>query len=965
MAFPIPAHLPRRPNPQDVSSQILSKIDAATKQSLNATLAASWVSELEQTIKSTKERIHERIQSDLPEFQRQLAASKSVQERLQTLTTNVDALNDSICNEETGLIPTLVGSLTAHARLAQESTDTRVEIETLSHLLKCRTTLRSLENLVNEGRLPEAVEVCRHMETLLQDAPAHLDETEVMGDVKRRFRAAKARNEEQLSDAYTRGVIISHHEFIVHPSVQVRQSATVLTLESILVSLSPSSLSNHLTTLRRDLTNHFIDYISKQPAEALTTSNDPAEHSFALVPSPPNEEIPSARLVTLSAFFTFLSTHVCSCLPPSQASPFIGSLCKPTTTSLLNNLLIPSLPSSYEHLPSFLELLQRAVAFEDEIVVGLLGNDTNDRPVKAWADGVSGHYERQRRLLILDRSRDTIIASADRSDTFVVEVDAVPEPMPTVVAVQEDPISPVVPTQDEISPVKDDAWGFDDDVNATHESLAVDEDGWGFDEVMPDEPEPTPAPPAQLAEPSPSPEIMNGDDEPDPAEAWGWNDDNGDAPPAEETAWDDPWGDEPEPSASESPTDSRPPPAPSISSPPPKVATRLEKAANKGRKQHVNGTSSATPSVISSFEASPQRSSHPQPRTSKPSMPAQDILAEQSTKRPSNIKTGSTPKETYVVSGRTRRIISLVEDVLAEGKHLAGSSLFSSSALHSSSAATSSPLGSIILLSAPSVLDLYRGLYPVKFARELADAEQGMRFANDCAFLATEVERVRGALQRTTAAVVGERMDECERCFRVLSESWFHDVIEREKQAVNKILKEGAQGFTYTAEQDRYDECESAITEVLQQVRRLAQRLKGILPKSKYYTAIGMVADAALARILKDILALPDIPEIESHRLSELCRIFNAMEGLFVEDPTQPSFVVAYVPSWLKFSYLSELLEASMADITYLFEEGALVDFQVDELVRLVRALFADTQLRTNTISKLLGGHPVPAHLQE
>ncbi len=35
--------------------------------------------------------------------------------------------------------------------------------------------------------------------------------------------------------------------------------------------------------------------------------------------------------------------------------------------------------------------------------------------------------------------------------------------------------------------------------------------------------------------------------------------------------------------------------------------------------------------------------------------------------------------------------------------------------------------------------------------------------------------------------------------------------------------------------------------------------------------------------------------------------------------------------------------EASIADISYLFDEGALVDFEVDELVSLVRALFADT----------------------
>ncbi|KAG6826996.1 hypothetical protein H0H93_015941 [Arthromyces matolae] len=115
--------------------------------------------------------------------------------------------------------------------------------------------------------------------------------------------------------------------------------------------------------------------------------------------------------------------------------------------------------------------------------------------------------------------------------------------------------------------------------------------------------------------------------------------------------------------------------------------------------------------------------------------------------------------------------------------------------------------------------------------------------------------------------------------------------------------------------------------------------LQRILNKTKYYAAIGLIVEGVLNRTISDILALPDIPEVESHRLCELCHIFNALEGLFVEDASQ---------------------EASMADITYLFEEGALVDFHVDELVRLVRALFADTQLRTNTIIKLSVGHPAP-----
>jgi centromere/kinetochore protein ZW10 len=48
-----------------------------------------------------------------------------------------------------------------------------------------------------------------------------------------------------------------------------------------------------------------------------------------------------------------------------------------------------------------------------------------------------------------------------------------------------------------------------------------------------------------------------------------------------------------------------------------------------------------------------------------------------------------------------------------------------------------------------------------------------------------------------------------------------------------------------------------------------------------------------------------------------------------------------------------------MADITYLFEEGALVDFELDELTKLVKALFADTPLRANTVNKIMGGHPI------
>lgn len=44
---------------------------------------------------------------------------------------------------------------------------------------------------------------------------------------------------------------------------------------------------------------------------------------------------------------------------------------------------------------------------------------------------------------------------------------------------------------------------------------------------------------------------------------------------------------------------------------------------------------------------------------------------------------------------------------------------------------------------------------------------------------------------------------------------------------------------------------------------------------------------------------------------------------------------------------------ANLVDITYLFESGSLVDFTPQELDRLVRALFADSQKRTTLLEKI------------
>ncbi|OCH91473.1 hypothetical protein OBBRIDRAFT_886899 [Obba rivulosa] len=942
MAFPVPAHLPRKKDPQDVSTAILTKVSEATTKSLNAQLAASWVAELDDTIRQTRERIHERIQRDLPAFEQQWSSSTSIQERLQTLSSNVDQLSHNLSGPETGLIPTLISHLTWHAALAQDVLNAEVKHKALSYLLKCRDKFQNATSFVQSGKLPEAMNACDDLECILESPPSPVDRAEVISDMKRSYRALRARTEEQLTDAYSRSVTVSSSELAIRDAVQVRQSDTILPLSSILLSLPPPSLSTHLSTLRRDLTSHYVDFIMKQPTSvSVTTDKDVTgtpEHKLSIFPAPPDSEPLSSRLDNLSLVLKFLDTHLFPNLPASEQKGFPVSLCKPVWSAVLSNLLVPSLPSSPDALPAFLDLTNQAVEFEGAFVVDILGGNAQERDIKTWVEAIGLHYERKRRVEILDHARAIILRTDNGRGTFSVEIDVT---LDTTEAREQEPTSssvstsfkPTIPAPVPDPPVQDDgpdAWGFDDGPSQEATEDPADGDGWGFDDDIEPEGEPEqqqlePQPEERTSRPSgQAPE--SGDV--DPSDAWGWDAETSSPTLAgdettDTSVWDDPWDEQP----------SKPVKISAV----PKPAKRLEKLSAKGSsmklRQESTSSASCAPAPTSPTPAKPHTPATPQ--LVPPPPPAR-------------------MKETYVVSGFTKELLQLVEAILQEGANLASSGVLSAYS------PASSPSGSIISQSAPLVLDLFRALYPVAHQPDFdASPKRSMRFSNDCLYLGNELKGIVAKTNMNIPVIIIKLQDGVER-LKLVGNSWFDETIDRQCRHIDEILDK-AEGFVDTTDQDRFDECEAAVSQVLQHIRRLANDWKSVLNKSKYYVAIGAAADAALSRILRDILAIPDITEAESHRLSELCRIMNALEGLFVEDPNQPSFVVPYVPSWLKFSYLSELLEASIADISYLFEEGALVDFEIDELVKLVRALFADTPLRTNTINKFLRGHPAPS----
>ncbi|KAG2128568.1 hypothetical protein DEU56DRAFT_741952 [Suillus clintonianus] len=878
MAFPIPDHLPRQ---LDVSSTVLSKFDSATLQSLNSSFASSCRADLDESIRLTKTKLHDRIRADSSNFHRQLSSAKSLKERLDTLSGHVQAQSVALSDSKacSGLVPVLLEALEAHQLLAQESLNANVLSDSLSHLSECRAQLDALQKLVDAGDLPPASIACHALKSLLISVPGPLKDASVVSEMQSRLRVLANRVEELLSDAYTKSVVVNASEVIIKPLVLVPRSLKPLPLSSVLSSISSASLASHLSTLRRDILTHYIECSFDQPTSlTVSTMKDTSGalmHVLGRFPASPNTTDTGSPLVNVSTALDFLHEQLFPILPLTHKHSFPRSLSKPISAAVLARLLIPGLPSQLEALPAFLKVANKAVDLEDKYIVGML-DTSSECEIKAWVNNVCAHYERQRRSHILDSARKLIIQSTSSEPTFHAQL----------FLSQETPdIAGLAPANE------GDAWGLDDDgqsleAGSSKSSAEPEEDNvWGFDDGLEEEIETQQADPAEVVEE-------------DPGDAWGWNDEE--PAPEElvqaEDTWDDPWGEEPTlsevtPSANSAPATQ-------------KVSTSKQSSVNDGRP--TNGTSR-----------------HPKSRPIT---------------------------EPYLVSNLAKSIIRTVEDALHEGKGLSSSGIFPSSPT-----STITP-GTLIMQSGALVLDLYRAVYPVVAAARLVRPGDVMQFSNNCFWLAEEVGRLvtyeRGVL------VVKNKLEECKSVLQVLADSWYQDGIGRQRTALCDILA-SAKGFTDTSDQDRYDDCEMAISRVVREIRSVANAWKPILPKSKYYTAVGAIVEISLQRILENILAIPDIPEVESHKLSELCRILAALEGLFVEDFSESSFVVSYVPSWLKFSYLSELLEASMADLTYLFEDGALVDFEVDELVKFVRALFADTPLRTKTLEKIMGGHPV------
>ncbi|OLL25265.1 Centromere/kinetochore protein zw10, partial [Neolecta irregularis DAH-3] len=302
-----------------------------------------------------------------------------------------------------------------------------------------------------------------------------------------------------------------------------------------------------------------------------------------------------------------------------------------------------------------------------------------------------------------------------------------------------------------------------------------------------------------------------------------------------------------------------------------------------------------------------------------------------------NLSTASIPDpqvELCTISSLPNSILELVRQVLNHFEEL-------QKERYAESVISIPPVN--ILNIIPPLLTLYRALAPLTYA-----AENPMLACNDCMYLASNI-RSMNPFEKSKVNFLKEA-----NVLLFLATDWYNNELESLKSQVQKILSK-AENFISCTVPTRQEDCESSVQGCIELIRSLTGEWNKVLSKSVTLKSLGFLVEEISSTMIQDIEMLKDISEPESKNLSSFIKKIGELEILFQtgDDSNGTAITAMYSPSWFKFQWLAEILEWTMSEIMSEYRDGNLVDFSNDELISLLRALFAESDLRRKNIEEL------------
>ena len=325
-----------------------------------------------------------------------------------------------------------------------------------------------------------------------------------------------------------------------------------------------------------------------------------------------------------------------------------------------------------------------------------------------------------------------------------------------------------------------------------------------------------------------------------------------------------------------------------------------------------------------------------------------------------------TLKETYNITSLPKEILEMIIQIVSDAEKLETSDL------------VNSPIASAAsnLLSLPGlVLAMYRASASTSYASHTSGS---MFLYNDSLWLAERLQQLcsnhitRSGKHIQSRTAHNLNLEAHVPALESYGKRAYAKEMESQRTIITDLL-DGAQGFTNCTEHPFNQECDIAIASTVDRLRGLHKQWKDVLSHSALLQSLGSLLSTVMNKIVVDIEDMSDISEPESQQLTAYCSRIAALEDLFLpipQPPTDPTtsahpqsneqdlvpLTALYAPHWWKFQHLASILESPLVDIKHSWTDGDLgLDFDTEELVDLIVALFADTPHRRGAVAEIRG----------
>ncbi|KAH0608151.1 uncharacterized protein H6S33_002203 [Morchella sextelata] len=286
-----------------------------------------------------------------------------------------------------------------------------------------------------------------------------------------------------------------------------------------------------------------------------------------------------------------------------------------------------------------------------------------------------------------------------------------------------------------------------------------------------------------------------------------------------------------------------------------------------------------------------------------------------------------TLKETYTITSIPDAILTLITTLTTEASHL---TRLPRNAI--------TPAAPDLHTLPPLLLAAYRALAPLHYAHHPA---AGMLLYNDTQRLTSLLPPTIPPEDAARTAAFGKR------------------TYARELHSQRLVLTDyldSAQGFVNCTSYPQSAACATAIASTVAHMQQLRATWSPILSRSALSQSLGSLLNAVCARLISDVEDISDIAAAESERLAGLCEELAAgVEALFPVSVGGVGMVAVYCGAWIKFRALQQVLESSMVEICYLWREGLVAEFGVEEMCELVVALFQEGENRRRCLEEIRG----------